>query len=518
MLKDALTSPLLNYAIEPAPDPLQVSPQTGSPMLATLMIVASNNTRRMIDCQSISFAFLQGTNAKDFFSDSTGIATTAPTGWSIHQQGSLFTATPDTAQDGQIGPTSLVFVLSNIRVNQQPGTTDMTITETTASNVGLLKYPLAKFPEKFEVSSLTADPPTIGAGESTTLSWSGTSGATYVLQYLDKDDNTVIITHVKGNPNQPLPSTGSYTVDDVEQDTTFYLIVTMSVPGQDEPLKAMRFFPVIVKPLPPVIEYFRPQGCTDSDCIIYADEFVLEWKIDNYTAMQLTAADSNGTRVINVPWTSTSTKITQTQNETEYVMTIQNKSGHQQQASVNATLIPPVLVGTIVAFVGPVNNLSSGWLNCNGQEVSGTTYPQLLALLGTTYGTPKTAGNVVLPDLRGMFLRGVDSTGAVDPDYNSRTSPVSGSSSVAGAVVGSRQWHQLANHTHHWDKNFQQISDSGNDLAVQLALNSNKGPDAGTQPTTLNDGGGNETRPVNVYVYYLIYGGVPKVQQAEPPK
>lgn len=517
-----MSATLLTYAVQSNPNPLQVSPQTGSPSLATLTIIVSNDTHKLIKCQSISFGFLEGTDAKDFFSDATGIGTTAPTGWSLKQTGSLFTATPDISP-APIGKDGLVFMLSNINVNQQPGTTDMIVTEVTVSNTGTLAYPLAKFPQKFKISQLTAYPPMINAGESTTLSWSGTSGATYALQYLNKDGNTVTITHVKGDPTQPLPSTGNYTVDDVEQSTTFYLLVTLTVPGQDQPLKTTRFFPVIVAPLPPVIEYFRPQGCTDPECIIYASEFVLEWKIDHATAMQLTAQDSTGTHVIAVPWGATSTKITQTQNETEYMMKIQNQTGTQQQATVNVTMIPPVLVGSIVAFAGPINNLSAGWLNCNGQEVSGTTYPQLLALLLQTYGVPKTAGNVVLPDLRGIFLRGVDPTGVADPDYTQRASPISGNSTVVGPVIGSRQGPALQNHTHYWDRNFALISDSGSDIAVQLS-DGGRNPDRGRQATTNNDGGGNETRPVNVYVYYLIYGGVPQKQaqqtqeQQEAPK
>jgi hypothetical protein len=507
-----MSQTLLTYAVLTTPDPLQASPQTGDPSLTTLMIVVSNNTHQLIDCQSISFGFLQGAYAKDFFSDSTGITTSTPTGWTMIQDGALFTATPDTSQDGKVGAAGLTFVLSNIKVNEQPGTTDMTVTEVTTANRGTLAYPLAKFPLQFEVGDLTAEPPTISTGESTTLSWSGTGGAIYELQYEDANGNTVTVTHVKDEPNQPLPATGNYTIDDLQQDTTFYLIVTLAVPGQEQPLKAIRFFPVIVAQPRPVICYFRPHGCTDDTCVIYASEFVLEWKINYANEMQLTGTDSTGTHVINVAWGDTSIKITQTENETEYTMTIKNEAGEQQQASVAVTLIPPVLVGSIVAFAGPANNLSAGWLNCNGQEVSGATYPQLLALLQNTYGVPQTSGNVVLPDLRGIFLRGVDPTGVVDPDYTQRASPISGNSTVVGPVVGSRQGQQLLNHTHHWDKNFQQIGDGGNDLAVQLALNSNNKPDAGTQPTTLNDGGGNETRPTNVYVYYLIYGGVPQTQ------
>jgi hypothetical protein len=506
---------LLTYAVSSNPDPIQASQQTGSPSLAILTIIVSNDTHRLIECQSISFGFLKGTDAKDFFSDATGIGASVPTGWSLKQSGSLFTATPDKSP-APIGADGMVFVLSNIEVNQQVGTTDMTVTETTSGNTGTLAYPLSKFPQQFEVGELTADPPTINRGESTTLSWSGTGGATYELQYEDADGNTVTVTHVKDEPNQPLPANGNYTIDDLQQDTTFYLIVTLAVPGQEQPLKAIRFFPVIVTQPPPSICYFRPQGCTDKTCVIYASEFVLEWQIKYANEMQLTGTDSNGTHVINVAWGDTSTKITQTENETEYIMTIKNEAGEQQQSSVAVTLIPPVLVGTIVAFAGPVNTLSAGWLNCNGQEVSGNTYPQLLAQLPNTYGVPRTSGNVVMPDLLGIFLLVVDPTGVVDPDYTQRSSPISGNSTIVGQVIGSRQGQQLLNHTHHWDKNFSYIGDGGDDIQVQLWTG---GGDQGTKPTTLNDGGGNETRPVNVYVYYLIYGGIPKAQeQQEAPK
>jgi hypothetical protein len=506
-----MNNPLLNYIIHTTPEPLQVSPQTGDASLARLMIVVSNPKGHVVNCKSIKFSFLKGTNARDFFPDSTGISTSHPKGWSLTQNGSLFTATPDTAKDGDIGAASLTFTLSNIKVNQEPGTTNLAITEETASQLGALDYPLAKFPEQFTVGGLTADPPVISPGDSTVLSWSGTSGATYTLEYLDKDDNTVTITHVKGDPTQPLPSTGSYTVDDLVQDTTFYLIVTMSVPDQDQPIKAMKPFPVIVKPLPPVIEYFRPQGYTASDCIIYSDEFVLEWKIDNAISHQLTASDTEGTRVIEIPWNDTSKKIFQIENETEYVMTIESKTGKQLQSSVNVTLVPAGVVGTIVAFAGPADKVPTGWLVCNGAEVSGKAFPKLTALLGNTYGTPKTPGNVMLPDLRGIFLRGVDTDGVGDPDNHARTSPIPGDRRVVGPTVGSRQGHQLLNHTHYWDRNFEQIGSSGDSIAVQLALNSNTNPNAGREATTNNDGGGNETRPSNVYVYYLIYAGTPQV-------
>ncbi|HEX8494989.1 MAG TPA: hypothetical protein VF658_19265 [Pyrinomonadaceae bacterium] len=239
-----MSATLLSYAISANQSPIQVSPQTGDASIVTLMIVVSNSTHKLIDCQSISFSFLQGTDAKDFFSDSTGIGTSAPTGWNVTQNGSLFTATPATSKDGQIGATGLTFVLSNIKVNEQVGTTDVTITEVTTNNEGTLAYLLAKFPIEFTVGQLKANPLSVNQGDSTTLSWNCSPGAAYALQYLNVNEEVVITETIDG---QPLPAVGSYTVENLQSNPTiFYLIVTLSVAGQNQPLVFDSWFPVAV--------------------------------------------------------------------------------------------------------------------------------------------------------------------------------------------------------------------------------------------------------------------------------
>lgn len=239
-----MSDTLLSYAISANQSPIQVSPQTGDPSIVTLMIIVSNSTHKLIDCQSISFSFLQGTDAKDFFSDSTGIGTAAPTGWNLTQNGSLFTATPATSEAGQIGAVGLTFVLSNIQVNQQVGTTDMTITEDTTGNTGTLAYSLAKFPVEFTVGQLKANPISVNQGDSTTLSWNCSPGATYALQYLNGNQEVTITETIDG---QPLPAVGSYTVENLQANPTiFYLIVTLTVAGQSQPLVFDSWFPVAV--------------------------------------------------------------------------------------------------------------------------------------------------------------------------------------------------------------------------------------------------------------------------------
>lgn len=169
--------------------------------------------------------------------------------------------------------------------------------------------------------------------------------------------------------------------------------------------------------------------------------------------------------------------------------------------------------GSVISYMGMASTLaglqSQGWLECGGGRVSSLAYPALYAAIGTTYGGD---GNpdFLLPNLAGMFLRGVDPFGGQDPDAASRTSPIPDDGTVAGPVVGSRQACQVQNHQHEWDQNFGSISWVGDDINVQLSLNSPNGGNAGTQPTTNVDGGGAETRPCNVCVYFLIFAGLPQ--------
>lgn len=319
-----MSAPQLTYAVYPDQDPIQASPQTGPPSILKLMVVVSNSTGQKIYCQSISFSFLQGGNAKDLFSDSTGISTTTPKGWSLKQSGALFMATPDTPGDGTIGPNGLTFVISGIRVNQQAGTTYMTITEVTTNptNTGTLDYPLAKFPQQFEVGALTATPPIVAEGSSTTLFWSGTSGATYEIQYVDENDNTITISHPQGEPTQPLPSSGNYTVENLQvtPSMTFYLLVTVQIPEEDDSVTLQRECTVTVKAPKPTINSFT----ITANPVIPGQplSFILNWDIIG--SFQITANDGqHGTeRVLPIPKGATSYVVYPTQLTTTYTLTV----------------------------------------------------------------------------------------------------------------------------------------------------------------------------------------------------
>ncbi len=70
------------------------------------------------------------------------------------------------------------------------------------------------------------------------------------------------------------------------------------------------------------------------------------------------------------------------------------------------------VIGDIKASVQTQNH--SGWLLCNGQAVSRTTYSALFALIGTKFGSGDGSKTFNLPDYRGKFLRGLGGNSASD--------------------------------------------------------------------------------------------------------
>ena len=111
-------------------------------------------------------------------------------------------------------------------------------------------------------------------------------------------------------------------------------------------------------------------------------------------------------------------------------------------------------IGTVAPFAGPVNEAQlegQGWMYCNGNSISRTTYADLFGAIGTAYGEGDGSSTFNLPNFRGSFQRGVSHGSGNDPDAALRTA------SGAGA------------HKH-----------------------------------DVTGGGDAETRPINVYCYFVI--------------
>lgn len=79
-----------------------------------------------------------------------------------------------------------------------------------------------------------------------------------------------------------------------------------------------------------------------------------------------------------------------------------------KQARANLEVEP---IGTIYAFAG--NNIPKGYLPCNGSAISRTTYADLFAVIGTTYGSGDGSSTFNLPNLTDKFIQGSDTAGTV---------------------------------------------------------------------------------------------------------
>lgn len=147
----------------------------------------------------------------------------------------------------------------------------------------------------------------------------------------------------------------------------------------------------------------------------------------------------------------------------------------------NIQLIKNLPIGTILASmlkstefakaVGDPNRTKNNWVLADGQkDITTSRYGQL-------------SGKTTPPDLRGMFLRGMNVNGGQDPQQ--------------GREVGSLQMDAFKSHTHNYptagqtSRNWRGSQSSD----YHLAYNS---------PGTVDPNGGLETRPKNVAVYFYI--------------
>lgn len=106
----------------------------------------------------------------------------------------------------------------------------------------------------------------------------------------------------------------------------------------------------------------------------------------------------------------------------------------------------PVPTGAIFSF--PLDAPPTGYLVCDGSAISRTTYANLFALLGTTYGAGDGTTTFNLPDYRGKFLRGHDDGAGIDPDAATRQDRGDG---TTGDNVGTQQNGAMASHLHQID-------------------------------------------------------------------
>lgn len=85
------------------------------------------------------------------------------------------------------------------------------------------------------------------------------------------------------------------------------------------------------------------------------------------------------------------------------VLTADSSAG----AGIAWSTITGVPTGSLTAYAGSdANPAPTGWLYCQGQAVSRTTYSALFSILSTTYGSGDGSTTFNLPDLRSRFIAG----------------------------------------------------------------------------------------------------------------
>lgn len=118
-----------------------------------------------------------------------------------------------------------------------------------------------------------------------------------------------------------------------------------------------------------------------------------------------------------------------------------------------ATLFADTPLGTINAFGG--NTTPDGWLMCQGQAVSRTTYAELFAVIGTAFGSGDGSSTFNLPDMRESVPKGAGLTGKSNNHMD-----------ADGLAVGEFLDDRLQNHTHDFDDSIWRSGGTGGAIAT----------------------------------------------------
>lgn len=187
-----------------------------------------------------------------------------------------------------------------------------------------------------------------------------------------------------------------------------------------------------------------------------------------------------------------------------------------QIAGAASALLPS---GVILPFAG--STAPSGWLLCDGSEISKTTYANLFTVIssggvglydtqtnpttGSAYAAPA-AGNFRVPDYRGIFLRGVGTPSGLDAvtlgsqqaQKTAKNGLANSTSSITAqtAVIVPNSAQDIA------DTANSTFSAPGFRAKVWNAPNTNVSVTGTAAAQTLT--GDNETRPINKGVNYII--------------
>lgn len=175
-----------------------------------------------------------------------------------------------------------------------------------------------------------------------------------------------------------------------------------------------------------------------------------------------------------------------------YTAIVANMRGMTVQTGGN--LNDSVPVGALIPYSS--TSAPANWLYCNGDAVSRTTYAQLFAAIGTKFGAGDGSTTFNLPDMRGMFTRGLDDGRGYDEE--------------TGRVIGSTETDKFQAHQHqNTVANGTHAAANGGDFTTMSDVTSGGGQAVSTKYLIADGSSGTprtgiETRPKNVAVAYII--------------
>lgn len=161
-------------------------------------------------------------------------------------------------------------------------------------------------------------------------------------------------------------------------------------------------------------------------------------------------------------------------------------------------LLPELLVPVGAVFAYGSSTAPNGWLSCLGQEVYRGDYPELFAVIGTTYGSGNGTTTFNLPNLAGRVVVGQGSGSGL----TSRSMGATG-----GAETHTLSVQQIPSHSH-TVQNTVQIS--GFNTLTESDNSSNELDLVNSQTTTSSSVGDGEAhnnmQPFAVLNYIIRYG------------
>ena len=173
----------------------------------------------------------------------------------------------------------------------------------------------------------------------------------------------------------------------------------------------------------------------------------------------------------------------------------------------------PQAVPTGSVHVMATTTAPSGYLKCNGAAVSRTTYADLFAIIGTTWGEGDGSSTFNVPDLRGEFVRGWDDSKGTDSGRSFASSQSDQNKQHNHGVSDGGHNHGINDPGH-----IHQVEYSNSDSGDGVIEESGEGF-SGYEPTeiaytgisvststsvSVANAGGSEARPRNVAMMYVI--------------